>query len=120
MIGYRVNSKAQLRVPIDRLFDRLPRLLHGPVLSSRFHMANSRSLLIQADDSRKQVENRDACYRKLYEFLAGLASANIPGATPEHQKQKVKNLQRSSNESRLRGKRMQSNKKASRSKGNDG
>jgi peptidyl-tRNA hydrolase ICT1 len=102
---------------MDRLLPRIPVLLHAAVLSSRFYAEKSHSLLIQADDSRKQGANRDTCYRKLYELLAELAKDNVPGETSEHQKKKVKKLQRSDNEARLRSKRQHSSKKASRSKG---
>ena len=111
-----MNSKAQLRVPVDRLLPRIPSLLHSAVLSSRFYAEKSRSLLIQADESRKQAANLDACYRKLYELITELANAQIPGETSEDQKEKVKKLKRSENEGRLRHKRHHSSKKASRSK----
>lgn len=112
-----MNSKAQLRVSVDRLFPRIPKLVHNAVLSSRFYANKSHSLLIQADDSRKQGANRDACYAKLQDLLIGLAKECIPGETSQSQKEKVKKLQRSDNEARLRSKKQHSTKKASRSKG---
>lgn len=114
----KVNSKAQLRIPVDQLFSRIPGLLHSAVLSSRFYHERSRSLLIQADNSRKQGANRDACYTKLHELLVGLAKESIPGETSPSQKAKVKKLQRSDNEARLRSKKKHSMKKSSRSKDN--
>jgi peptidyl-tRNA hydrolase ICT1 len=115
----RVNSKAQLRVPIDKLLPSIPTLLHSAVLASRYYTDKSRSLLIQADDSRKQSANRDACYDKLQELLVELATLKIPGETSQSQKEKVKNLQQTEREARLRSKRQHSNKKASRSKSRD-
>lgn len=111
-----MNSKAQLRIPVDKLFPRIPGLLHSAVLSSRYYTEKSRSLLIQADENRKQGANRDACYRKLHELLIELAKVKIPGETSEAQKEKVKKLQRSENEARMRSKRQRSSKKASRAK----
>lgn len=102
---------------MDRLLPRIPNLLHSSVLSSRFYAEKSQSLLIQADESRKQAANRDACYSKLHELLIELARDSIPGETSQNQKEKVKKLQRSENEARLRSKKQHSNKKASRSKG---
>jgi peptidyl-tRNA hydrolase ICT1 len=84
-------------------------------MASRFYAEKSQSLLIQADDSRKQGANRDACYGKLYELLTELAKSSIPGETSQSQKDKVKKLQRSDNEARLRSKKQRSSKKASRS-----
>ncbi len=101
---------------MNRLFPRIPGILHSAVLSSRFYAEKSRSLLVQADDSRKQGANRDACYGKVHELLLELAKDNIPGETTQSQKEKVKKLQRSDNEARLRSKKQHSSKKASRSK----
>ncbi|KAF7505985.1 hypothetical protein GJ744_012332 [Endocarpon pusillum] len=112
----KVSSKAQLRVPVDKLFPRIPSLLHSSVMASRYYAEKSRSLLIQADESRKQTANREACYRKLHELVVELARDRIPGETSESQKDKVKQLKRSENEARLRNKKQHSYKKASRSK----
>jgi peptidyl-tRNA hydrolase ICT1 len=101
---------------VDSLFRHIPALLHSPVMASRYYVEKSRSLLIQADDSRKQGTNREACYDKLHELLIQLAKESIPGETSEDQKEKVRRLQRSENEARLRSKKQHSGKKASRSK----
>lgn len=85
-------------------------------MASRYYAEKSRSLLIQADESRKQAANRETCYRKLHELVVELARDRIPGETSESQKEKVKKLKRSENEARLRNKKQHSCKKASRSK----
>lgn len=107
----------QLRVPIDRLFPLIPGLLRSAVLSSRYYSDKSHSLLIQADYSRRQGANRDACYGKLHELLIELAKDEIPGETSQAQKERVRGLQQLECEARLRSKKQHSNKKASRSKG---
>ena len=85
-------------------------------MASRYYAEKSRSLLIQADESRKQTANRETCYRKLHELVVELARDRIPRETSENQKEKVKRLKRSENEARLRNKKQHSCKKASRSK----
>ncbi|KAJ9638082.1 hypothetical protein H2204_004393 [Knufia peltigerae] len=115
--GSRVNSKAQLRVPVDGLLALLPSVLHKGILSSRYYAEKSSSLVIQADDSRKQQANRDTCYRKLNELIVDVYKHNVPGETTEDQKEKVQKLQKAENEARLKRKHLQSSKKQSRSKG---
>jgi peptidyl-tRNA hydrolase ICT1 len=75
--------------------------------------------LIQAEDSRKQNANKDTCYRKLTEMLIDVYKATVPGETSQEQKDKVKKLQKAENEVRLKTKKMQSSKKASRSRRSD-
>jgi peptidyl-tRNA hydrolase ICT1 len=92
-------------------------MLHSAVMSSRFYAERSRSLVLQSDDSRSQKANQDTCYSKLHMLLVELAKERIPSETPQAQKDKVKKLQRSDNEARLRNKRRLSGKKTSRSRG---
>lgn len=72
--------------------------------------------MVQADDSRSQSANKDICYSKLHELLVRLAKEKIPGETSQAQREKVKILQRSDNEARIRNKKWLSSKKVSRSK----
>jgi len=112
----RVNSKAQLRVPLDRLLPLVPPVLHVAIRASRYYADKTNSLVIQADDSRKQGTNREACYRKLHEMLLDTGNLVVPGETSEEQKEKVKTLKQQENESRLKLKKQHSSKKALRSK----
>ncbi|RMZ84367.1 hypothetical protein DV738_g589, partial [Chaetothyriales sp. CBS 135597] len=113
----RVNSKAQLRVPLSQLCALVPLVLHRGLRQCRYYAASSDSLLIQADDSRKQAANKDACYRRLTELLTDIYRTTVPGETSEAQKERVKGLKTQYNESRLQGKKIKSSKKAARSKG---
>ncbi|OCT44034.1 peptidyl-tRNA hydrolase domain protein [Cladophialophora carrionii] len=115
----KVNSKAQLRVPIGQLLPLLPAALHKPILTSRYYAENTSSLLIQADESRKAQANKDACYRKLNELIVDVFKHTVPGETTDEQKEKVKRLQKAENESRLRWKKLHSSKKQSRSSKRD-
>ncbi|RMZ90264.1 hypothetical protein DV736_g2531, partial [Chaetothyriales sp. CBS 134916] len=113
----KVNSKAQLRIPISQLCALVPPVLHRGLRQSRYYAASSDSLLIQADDSRKQAANKEACYHRLTELLTEVYQASVPGETSQEQKERVKELKTQYNESRLQGKKMRSSKKAARSKG---
>ncbi|RMD39716.1 hypothetical protein DV735_g5410, partial [Chaetothyriales sp. CBS 134920] len=113
----KVNSKAQLRVPLSQLCALVPPVLHRGLRQCRYYAPGSDSLLIQADDSRKQAANRDACYRRLTELVADVYRATVPGETSDAQKERVKGLKTQYNESRLQGKKFRSSKKAARSKG---
>ncbi|KEF62054.1 uncharacterized protein A1O9_00026 [Exophiala aquamarina CBS 119918] len=112
----KLNSKAQLRVPLDQLFPLIPTVLHKGVLSSRYCAGKSSSILIQADDSRKQQANKETCFRKLNELIAEVYSHSVPGETSEEQKQKVERLQKKEKEARLKAKKLHSSKKESRGK----
>ena len=87
-----MNSKAQLRVDVDRLFRDVPALLHLHLQKSRYYSGKTNSLLIQSDESRKQATNRDNCFQKLVELLLDTGKEVIPGETSAAQREKVKNL----------------------------
>ena len=115
----RVNSKAQLRVPLERLLPVVPTLLHPGIRLSRYFAGKTDSLLLEADDSRKQAANRDACYDKLLQLLKDVGHDCVPGETSQEQVDKVKGLKRKENENRLRSKKQLSAKKAARSSRRD-
>lgn len=117
LITCRVNSKAQLRVSLDELLPQLPSVLHDGIRRSRYHAEKTGTLLFQADESRKQAANKETCYDRLNELILDVYSKTVPGETSPEQKEKVKKLQRSENEARLRMKKVQSSKKAARGKG---
>jgi peptidyl-tRNA hydrolase ICT1 len=106
-------------VPLDRLLPHVPILLHNGIKSSRYYAGKSASLLIQSDDSRKQAQNRDTCFRKLHELLVEVGRQAVPGETSADQSTRVKVLKRAENEARLRAKKQASSKKSSRSKSLD-
>lgn len=53
-------------------------------------MTKNDEIVIQADTSRKQPENSEECFRKLYESLKG--SVKVPGETSEETKKRVAEL----------------------------
>ncbi|KAI4943662.1 hypothetical protein J4E86_009625 [Alternaria arbusti] len=67
-----------------------------------------------ADDSRKQSDNAQSCYRRIYEAIARAGQDAVPAETSAAQVQRVKQLQKADNERRLKSKKQQSAKKTSR------
>ncbi|KAH6859827.1 peptidyl-tRNA hydrolase domain-containing protein [Alternaria alternata] len=110
----KVNSKATLKVPLDALLHYVPAALHGEIRRSRYVAARSNTIIVQADDSRKQSDNAQSCYKRLYEAIAQAGQDAVPAETPAAQVQRVKHLQKSDNERRLKSKKQQSAKKTSR------
>jgi len=87
-----VNSKATLKVPLHALLSHVPAALHAELRRSRHVADRSDTLVIQADDSRKQSDNAHSCYKRLYEAIVDAAHAAIPGETSAEQSQRVKQL----------------------------
>ncbi|KAJ5924582.1 hypothetical protein N7466_008769 [Penicillium verhagenii] len=112
--GGRVNTKATLKVPFAALLPLVPRLLHPKLQASRFAAERSQALVFHSDESRKQASNVDSCFDKLHQLLESSAKAVIPGETSPEQKDRVHKLQRAQNESRLKSKKFQSDKKSNR------
>jgi peptidyl-tRNA hydrolase ICT1 len=88
----RVNSKATLKVPLDALLDHVPAALHGEIRRSRYVAARSNTIIVQADDSRKQSDNAHSCYKRLYEAIAEAGQDAVPAETSADQVQRVKDL----------------------------
>lgn len=91
-IENRVNSKATLKIPLDALLPFVPRLVHPPLLSSRYVAQRSNTLVIQSEESRKQASNVESCFEKLYQLLRSSAEEVIPGETSQDQKERVHRL----------------------------
>ena len=113
----KVSSKATLRLPTASLLPLLPTLFHGPLLQSRYHAAASNALVIQADDSRKQADNVNACFRKLHDLIVAIGRDVVPGETSAAQVQRVKGLEKADKARTRVMKDMRSKKKAGRKGG---
>ncbi|SMY28682.1 unnamed protein product [Zymoseptoria tritici ST99CH_1A5] len=110
----KVSSKATLRISLSSLLSRLPSLLHDPLLRSRYHAPSSSSLVIQADDSRKQADNANACFKKLHELIVQAGRETVPGETSPEQVKRVEMLQKKEAQGRRRLKEKLSGKKSAR------
>lgn len=87
-----MNSKATLKVPLDALLKRVPIALHSEIRSSRYVAERSNTVIIQADDSRKQNDNAHSCYKRLHQMIVEAGRNAVPGETSAEQAQYVKDL----------------------------
>lgn len=88
----RVNSKATLKVGLDSLLRHVPNALHSEIRSSRYVAARSDSIIIQADDSRKQTDNALSCYARLHQVIVEAGKKALPGETSADQAKRVQTL----------------------------
>ncbi|KAJ6019172.1 hypothetical protein N7522_001239 [Penicillium canescens] len=110
----KVNSKATLKVPFDSLLPLVPPLIYQSLRTSRYAAERAQCLVIQSDEERKQANNVEACFDKLYQLLKNTAKEVVPGETTQAQREHVQKLQRAQNEGRIKSKKLHSNKKSSR------
>lgn len=115
-----MSSKATVRIPTSSLLERIPKLLHQPILASRYRAAKSNDIVIQSDDARKQNENVNACFRKLHELIVEAGRETVPGETSPEQKKRVEQLQKAEAAGRRKMKEFQSKKKSARRGGGRG
>ena len=88
----RTNSKATLRVPLNNLLPIVPAVFHSAIRASRYCTSKSDSIVIQADDSRKQSDNIHSCYERLHDMIVQACSSAVPGKTSDAQKARIKAL----------------------------
>ena len=89
----KVNSKATLRANLfSKEFARaIPQSVLNQLRNSNSkYITNSGDVVIQADASRKQNDNYEACFTKLYRFI--VESIDLPGQTSDEQIKKVETL----------------------------
>ena len=102
------------------LLQRIPKLLHRPIETSRYYAAKSNDVVIQADDSRKQNDNVNACFRKLHELIVQAGRQTVPGETSPEQSKRVEALQKAEAAGRRKMKEFHSKKKSARRGGGRG
>nr|POE64833.1 hypothetical protein CFP56_69525 [Quercus suber] len=116
----RSSGPATLRVSTSAMLAHIPKILHRPILASRYHAAKSSHIVVQADDSRKQNENVIACYRRVHEMITTAGHEVIPNETSPEQLERVKSLQKAEAAGRRKMKEFQSSKKNARRSGGRG
>ncbi|KAI1139374.1 hypothetical protein F5Y05DRAFT_381755 [Hypoxylon sp. FL0543] len=115
--GQHVNkteSKATTVWTVEELSRSLPKLLRSALRSSRYYSKGSDSISIQAQTQRNRSANTNENRLKLVEELQRIYKEKVPGETSVEKIKKYEALEKSSRESRLRSKKKQSSKKASR------
>lgn len=88
----RVSSKATLKVPLDALLPHVPAALHSEIKRLRYLAPRSNTIVVHADDSRKQSDNARSCYRRLYDAIALAGRNAVPTEASPEQAQRVNRL----------------------------
>ncbi|PWW76792.1 hypothetical protein C7212DRAFT_192897 [Tuber magnatum] len=92
----KVNSKVTLRLDLSTKGDFIPpyvledRLSDPNCVKQSKHLTNNNEIVIQSDSSRRQVENIEHCYHKLYTSLR--ECIQVPGETSEDTKKRIEKL----------------------------
>ena len=89
---FRLNSKATLRVHIKDFLPLIPKILHPPILASRYYADNSKTLVIQSDEERSQGTNTAICYKKLHALVVEAGRSTVRNETSRAQIERVKAL----------------------------
>ncbi|KAK3899551.1 hypothetical protein C8A05DRAFT_18026 [Staphylotrichum tortipilum] len=120
--GQHVNkteTKATTTWPVSQLLGILPTLLHAGIRESKYYSRRSDCLSIQAQTQRSRSANTDDNRQKLFDELVDLYRQMVPGETNPEKAKKHEGLKKSANESRIKLKKQQSAKKASRKGSSD-
>ncbi|KAI1204730.1 uncharacterized protein F4807DRAFT_321145 [Annulohypoxylon truncatum] len=115
--GQHVNkteSKATTVWPIEELSKSLPKLMCSALRSSRYYTKGSDSITIHAQTQRNRTANTHENHHKLADELLKLYKQHIPKQTSRDKIKKYEDLEKSYHEHRLKLKKHQSSKKASR------
>ncbi|RVD84543.1 uncharacterized protein DFL_006289 [Arthrobotrys flagrans] len=87
----KVNSKATLRVPLDKLGLHIPRVFFEALKSKGSkYLTDGGDMVISSDSCRSQLTNTKDCWAKLYQAV--INSVRIPGKTSQGQRKRVKRL----------------------------
>ena len=79
-------------MPLDKLKGIVPGIIYHQLPTSSYYARNTNSLLIQWDSSRKQNDNIEGCWTKLYNLFQDAAKNVVRGETSAQQASKVKEL----------------------------
>ncbi|KAI1169453.1 peptidyl-tRNA hydrolase domain-containing protein [Nemania sp. FL0916] len=118
--GQHVNkteSKATSVWPISELSKGMPKLVRSQLKSSRYYSVRNDAISIQAQEQRSRTANTDLNRQKLFDEVHRLFREHVPGATSEETIKKHEAVEKAFQQSRVRSKKHQSAKKASRKGG---
>ena len=79
-------------MPLARLRPHTPALLHDALRTSRFYARRADALVFAADGSRRQAENADDCFARLWRCLLDAVDRVVPGDTAPEQRERVRKL----------------------------
>ncbi|GAW13270.1 hypothetical protein ANO14919_026500 [Xylariales sp. No.14919] len=120
--GQHVNkteSKATSVWPISELSKELPKLMRSALRSSRYYTLRSDSITIQAQTQRSRTANAAENRQKLANELLRLFHEKVPKPTSEKKIKKHEAIEKAFHQSRIKDKKQQASKKASRKGGVD-
>ncbi|KAI1421465.1 hypothetical protein F5Y12DRAFT_767820 [Xylaria sp. FL1777] len=115
--GQHVNkteSKATTVWPLSELSKGLPKLMRLALTSSRYYTKRSDSITMQAQTQRSKTANTDENHQKFFNEMNRIYHQRIPAATSEKKIKKHEAAEKAFNQNRLKVKKQQSLKKASR------
>ncbi|KAB5542681.1 hypothetical protein GE09DRAFT_1136115 [Coniochaeta sp. 2T2.1] len=118
--GQHVNkteTKAITSWPVAQLQGILPKILHSGLRDSRYYAERNDCISLQAQTSRSRTANAEENHQKLFHEIQRLYDERVPSETSPEKRQKYAQLKKSSTETRLRAKKMQSSKKSTRRSG---
>ncbi|KAI0160147.1 hypothetical protein GGR57DRAFT_499561 [Xylariaceae sp. FL1272] len=118
--GQHVNkteSKATTVWPVHELARSLPKLMRSALRSSRYYTMGSDSFTIHAQTQRSRTANVTENHDKLVKELHRIYTEQVPEPTSEKKIKKHEAAEKAFHENRLKAKKFQSSKKASRKGG---
>ncbi|KAI1112392.1 hypothetical protein F5Y14DRAFT_271647 [Nemania sp. NC0429] len=121
--GQHVNkteSKATSVWPVGELSKGLPKLIRSALRSSRYYSMRNDAITIQAQTQRSRTANTAENHQKLVEELRRIYQERVPSATSSEKIKKHEAIEKAFHQSRLKAKKLQSSKKASRKGGGRG
>ncbi|KAL2268375.1 hypothetical protein VTJ83DRAFT_3221 [Remersonia thermophila] len=115
--GQHVNkteTKATTVWPVPQLLSILPKMLHASLRESKYYSRRNDCITIQDQTQRSRSANANENRQKLFDELQELYRRTVPGETSPEKAKKYEALKKSATEARIKAKRHQSSKKASR------
>ncbi|KAI5806132.1 peptidyl-tRNA hydrolase domain protein [Geopyxis carbonaria] len=116
----KLSTKATLHLDLASKGDFLPPYILRKVRENSRHLTKKDEIVVQCDESRKQSDNTEHAFHRLYTILKACVEHDLPGETSPEKHKHVKDLQNAERMQRMKIKNMQKSKKDSRrNKGGD-
>jgi len=113
----KVNTKANLRLPLADARSWLPRYMIDALTQDRHYAASTHSILLNSSLERSQAANVEDCYRRLHAVLVDAAERGVRGQTSDATRERMRRHKSVAAAKSKRFKQMRSATKRSRSSG---
>ncbi|KAL7619441.1 hypothetical protein AAE478_009980 [Parahypoxylon ruwenzoriense] len=110
----KTDTKATTVWSVEELSKSLPTIIRSALRTCKYYSKRNDSITIQAQTQRSRSANTEENHTKLVEELLKICKARVPGVTSPEKIKKHEALSESFRESRLKAKKAQGYKKASR------